>query len=235
MNCRILVITDMHYVNAAKHIFKNRARKCEKAKENLELVYQKTDLGNIDAVLVLGDTVDNGNAENAAKDLTEIKNLLDKFKKPVISVCGNHDGTLSAFTSVFDSPDVRMIAGYQFAAFHDTYDGSDNARRDMDKMRRMFEKLNGGVPVIAVQHNPVFPEIQSGYPYNLINSTEVCGFYSKNNVMLSISGHYHTGIDISEKDGVMYITAACFCEEPHTYGILHLNGKNIIWQELCLM
>lgn len=233
---KILSLADLHYINKANHVCPLKDRKAEFALEFLRRVLSSVDIEKIDLLLLLGDLADNGKASGAEEDLAELAMELKKTNKPVIAVPGNHDVNPEKFFKIFNCHEgLYDIEGYQFVAFYEEYGKGDIASRTMDKMETYFSKIDSSRPVIVLQHNPIYPPIDSPYPYNLQNAREVMEFYSNKNVSLSISGHAHWGIPPSEKDNVGYVTCPALCEEPYKYLLITMNGKKYDITEQCLI
>jgi len=49
-----------------------------------------------------------------------------------------------------------------------------------------------GLPLIALQHNPLHPNINSGYPHMPGNNDAVLSSYHESGVILSLSGHWRS-------------------------------------------
>lgn len=222
----VLIITDIHYVGAADHICSVRKRRATLALELVQKVLHSVDSSKIDVVLLLGDLVDNGNAPGAESDMQDLQSALEKVKKPVLVVPGNHDINAEAVFKVFsDYEGLHEIEGYQFITFADTYHDDHTASRSWAKMEEAFSRADPGKPIIVLQHNPVYPPIDKAYPYNINEANRVMEFYSRQGVLLSISGHAHWGIPDTVKDGVGYLTCPALCEAPFRYTILTLKEK----------
>jgi predicted MPP superfamily phosphohydrolase len=227
MSLNMLVLTDIHYVGVADHVCSIEKRKTKQALELIQRVFQSLDKDQIDLVLLLGDLVDNGLAPGAEADMMTLKTELDKLGKPLIAVPGNHDVSPEKVFSIFeDFPGLHNIKGYQIISFADKYADDDSCERDTLDMDKAFEKIDPNLPIIALQHNPVYPEIESSYPYNLKNMEYVMEYYSEKNVILSISGHLHKGIEPMTNEGVGYFVCPALCEEPFYYTIISLKEND---------
>ncbi len=184
-----------------------------------------------DAVVLLGDLIDDGIAPSATEGLQRIKAELAQFKVPVIALPGNHDGDPRRFNSIFSKKsDIHFIKDYILFVFSDRYGLGDFARRrekDLKSLAKTAEKYPER-KIIALQHSPVYPRIKSDYPYNLVNSPEIHDSYRRNRVLLSISGHYHPGFPgPARKDCVRYLTVPALCEEPFPFLVLETDGNRI--------
>jgi 3',5'-cyclic AMP phosphodiesterase CpdA len=222
----ILALTDIHYIGVADHTSKIAKRKTREALELLQKVFHSVDKNHIDLVIVLGDLVDNGNAPGAEEDLMTLYSEFTRFGKPVIVVPGNHDANPQTVFQIFnDYEGLHMADGYQFITFAEEYAEDDSTERNRKKMDQVFHGTDPDLPVITLQHNPIYPHIVSSYPYNLKNADEVMGFYSSQEVVLSLSGHLHGGAGLNVKGNVGYFTCASLCEEPFCYTLITLKGK----------
>ena len=222
---KVLAVADTHYINKAQHKCVLEERKTWLAPKLLSHALAAAEGSQVDVIVLLGDLVDNGTAVGALSDLTEIKEIVSRSGLPVIVVPGNHDGDPQTYLDIFgDYEGVHEIKGYKVVSFVDSYKDNDRCQRELAKME-ILEQLDQGDPIIVVQHNPVYPAIESPYPYNLTNARQVAKLYAKHGVILSISGHYHPGISLVIQDGVGYITCPAICEEPHPYAIVTLTDK----------
>ena len=221
----MLVVTDIHYVGKAKHVCNLRSRKTELALELLRMVIYSIDKDKIDLILLLGDLVDNGNALGAEDDIVSLSYELKKLGKPVIVVPGNHDPSPEVVFNLFeDYEGFHEVEGYQFISFAAEYDKNDNALRDIARMEAAFSYIDPDKPIIVLQHNPVYPPIDSPYPYIISEADRIIEYYEKRGVLLSISGHAHWGIPSVVKENVAYLTCPALCEEPFQYTIISMNG-----------
>lgn len=224
----LLVLTDLHYVGNAKHHCMIPARKTGMIPELLEEVLHRVSGREIDLLLILGDLVDNGNADGAAEDLTRIKGLLARFQKPVLAARGNHDPMPDAYRALLGNPQESVFwNGYHLIGFSDRYEPGGNCYRDWDDMEDRFGCLSDGAPVIVYQHSPIYPHIHLSYPYNIKASRKIMRFYEKQDVLLSISGHLHGGLPPVQKNGVEYLTAAALCESPFSFTVIQLEDRRI--------
>ena len=234
----LLVITDLHYVRKAKHVCAVPARK---ASLGLELMQRALRWGlrraDADAIVLLGDLVDNGLAEDAELDLQELAEEIGRFGKPVIVVPGNHDFQPEKVLQIFgDSAGLHSARGYAIVTFVDPYDEGDHATRGGEalEMLRRVGTEHPDAPLIVLQHNPIYPHIESSYPYHLTDNAEVMRTYSECQVALSVSGHYHPGQPRSESGGVRYLTAPALTEAPFRFVHVRLRRGEPEISELCL-
>ena len=227
----LLLIADSHYVNNAEPRNLVPARKSLWGHEFIRRVLRRTEReGPIDAIVLMGDMVNYGDAPGADKDLDEIHQEITAFDVPVVIVPGNHDHDPEALRALFrDTPGVHQINGYQLLTFDDRYDSEDHCERtkaDADLLTQADQTL----PIITLQHNPIHPHIESTYPFNLTNAAQVMQAYTDAGVTLSVSAHYHPGIDPEEVGGVTYMTCPALCEEPFRATRISFTGREFsVW------
>jgi len=187
--------------------------------------------GGFDCVALLGDLLDDGSSPHAAEDLAAVRGQIQAGAPdaPLLVVPGNHDGDADRFLAAFGQrPGLHELGGYRFVTFADPYSQDDLCtRRESDRAFLAALARQGGGPIVAVQHNPMNPVIESDYPYMLTNRDLVMGDYEQAGVLLSISGHYHPGQELSDAGGVRYFTCPALCEAPFRYGLIWLRGRRV--------
>lgn len=222
---KMLLLADLHYIGVADHVCKIPSRKGNIALELIDKIMKSLESTDIDLIVLLGDLVDNGNADGAKEDIIQIRERLLEYGIDVLVVPGNHDGPKDEMLNIFNNHQgLHKIHGYQIMTFADLYDEKDNATRDFDIMEEAFLGADKDKPIIVFQHNPIYPKIDREYPYNLGDADKIMEYYTEHNVLFSISGHAHWGIPLAKYDNVGYITCPALCEEPHRYTVLTLKG-----------
>lgn len=213
---KVLFLADIHYIGKAEHVCSISDRK---ASSGLSLINEILDRNkDMELVILMGDLVDNGEAPYAADDLREISETFRKASLPVIVVPGNHDCSKDLMFEIFgDKEGVHEVKGHTFVSFADKYNEDNTASRDFTTMKKFFEDAGGDDPIIVLQHNPVYPIIEKDYPYNINDKDMIMNEYTDRQVLLSVSGHAHWGIDVLKKEGVSYFTCPALCEEPFRY------------------
>ena len=227
----LLVLADLHYVGQADHHCPIPERNAHLGMELAERAVRRA-LRQFrpDAIVLLGDLLDNGRAVGAADDLLAIHNTLEQFGIPILVVPGNHDGPADRLMAVFDDhPGPHEIKGYQIITIAASYD-ADDVTRHPDADLALVARTAATVPdqpIVVLQHNPIHPRIESSYPYNPSNAAVAKRWYAASNVALSLSGHYHPGIAPETLDGVSYATAPALCEAPFRFLHVRLRGRNV--------
>lgn len=242
----ILVISDLHYIHQADHVCPLEERRCSlgplllrKALQRLR--YQGVEVG---LIVVLGDVVDNGSAPGAERDLAAVaKTLAEEARKlevPFLAVPGNHDGDFGRFVEIFGcGPGLHRIGGYGFLLFHDRVRvGTSEVTIRSLEMQLLPGQVAATEPdlgLVALQHNPLHPHVESDYPYMLANAQAVMDGYREAGVILSLSGHYHAGQPAHRVGGVVYYTVPAACERPFRFAHVRLRGREVEVREHALL
>jgi len=193
---------------------------------------------SVDLLVLPGDLLDDGSREDSEAALALFAAEAAEAGLPVLAVPGNHDRDPTRVARVFScEAGLHEMGGYGFLLFHDPAEDGDVTTRS-DGMLSLPEQIasrNPALPLVALQHNPVFPSIDSkGYPYMPTNTEAIRESYRKAGVVLSISGHYHQGQPLQPDGEVAYYTAPAACEKPFRFAVIHLRGRNVTIDELHL-
>ncbi|MDD4621631.1 MAG: metallophosphoesterase [Kiritimatiellae bacterium] len=236
----ILAVSDLHYTGLARQTAQPPQMRGELAKTLLKKVFVRLKHMGVrpDLTLVLGDLLENGNDRNARLDLLAINSELLRSEIPFLALPGNHDGNQQSFGEIFNiTEDLQVYGGYGLILYSDKYkDTYDCSRAETDIMRtQTIAKDNPGLPLIAVQHPPIYPPIDSHYPYRPANSAEIIDSFKKAGVILSLSGHYHKGQKPRTHEGVLYHSVPALCEAPFRFSLIRLEGANIEVEDLNLI
>ena len=221
----ILAISDLHYIGKADHVCNHEKRHNSLGALAVRKALRRLQWDNlsVDLIILLGDLVDNGEADGAREDLKSLAAEIKQLDKPVLAVNGNHDGSATSYSDCFDCPEgIYYFGGYGFLVFNDDVAEGDfvtRPQRYFDVLRQQPEDT----PIVALQHNPVYPEIDSKYPYVLTNAEDVRAAYTDSPVFFSLSGHYHRGQEAATLDGVVYRTLPALCEAPFRFDYIQLR------------
>lgn len=179
-----------------------------------------------DLVILLGDLLESPDRG----DLEAIRDEIAQAGIPVIALKGNHDDDLGLYKDVFGTEcGLHEFRGYGFLVFSDNYGPGDAVTREPSALNAPIEaaKLKPDLPIVALQHNPIYPDIESGYPYTPANAEAIRRSYEEAGVVLSLSGHYHHGQPISSSNGVSYHTVAASGQSPFAFSHISLSGRNV--------
>ena len=233
---KLLVLTDFHYAGLGQRS-PISSRRGDLTLDLIERVRNREE--NPDAVLCLGDVIDNGRGETAEHDWEDIRQALLGFGVPLVAIPGNHDRIPSRFADVFGEPKAITVtdaSGFtaRIIPFADSYDERDVCTRDFERMEREFAAVRPDEAVIICQHNTILPEIQSEYPYTPVRYREIADLYAQNKVRLSLSGHFHRGIEAFSDKGVLYACIPALCEAPFGYAVVEPDREKplVEWKTL---
>ena len=191
-----------------------------------------------DAVILLGDLINDGDANNGPADLAALFTHTKLIDAPTIAIPGNHDGSADAFYQVFPKPAaITDIAGVRFVinAEHDEERPGYNAWRapaGCDLLAAARKDWSG--PIVALQHVPLFPPGSCNSPYHYSNADDLCQSMAAQGVTLAISAHYHHGVPLFTHNDVNYLVAPALCETPFPITVVDIDGQNVSTHSECL-
>ena len=226
---RIAILSDIHY-SSVEHKTCN-IRETGAADTILRrAVFRLNRLIKPDLTILAGDLVNRGDAPYGAHDMQIIADQLKELHSQVIVIPGNHDGSVENFYKYFPQPErIVESGGIRFVVNPaDPEQPGYNAWRapdDIALIARARHDFNG--PIITLQHTPCFPANTSDCPYNYINSAEINAAEAANGVLLSISGHHHTGFKpYRAANGVTYFASPALCESPFCISFADIDTAN---------
>jgi predicted MPP superfamily phosphohydrolase len=235
----VLVLSDLHYVREADHVPVIKERDTTLGLVLLRGAFSRLREQGVEVglVVILGDVVDNGLADGAEVDLAAVAREVRRPGLPMLAVPGNHDGHFERFARILDcGPGMHEIGGYGFLLFHDRVGKGDVTTRPPEGLRFLGKVASERprLPLVALQHNPLHPDIESDYPYMLTNRREVLSGYDETGVIMSLSGHYHAGQPAHRLDNVICCTVPAVCEPPFRFAHVRLEGRRVEIKELAL-
>jgi len=182
-----------------------------------------------DLVVLLGDLVH----ERPARADAWLSALLAEPARagiPMLAVAGNHDADPARLAAMADSETgLHRIGDYGFFVFQDDYAASGAMCRRPDHLLALRQAAaeHPGMPLVVLQHNPVFPPIREAYPYLPGNAQAVMDAYRDCGVLLSLSGHYHKGQPACEQEGVTYHTVPAMYQTPFGFSLIRLKEREV--------
>lgn len=182
-----------------------------------------------DAVLLLGDLVNDGSGPEGADQLALLQQTVDLLDCPCLAIPGNHDGAPDDFYRIFARPRPTVdVGGVRIASFVDLEEPGYNARRTDGDLRAM-DAVRGDWrgPIIMAQHVPVFPPGACACPYNYLNVDDVLVRMKQQGIRLALAGHYHAGFGPIEADGMTFLGAPALCETPFPFLELDIDGDSL--------
>jgi histidinol phosphatase-like PHP family hydrolase len=232
----LLVATDLHYACRAPRS-PHEARLGHFGVVLLRKALQRLRREGVtpDLVVLLGDLLDNGAAAGAGEDLATVAKACREMGIPVLAVPGNHDGALGN-AEPFAAEGLHEFGGYGFWVFRDDVAAGDVTTRPAASLAAFAETAvrRSDLPLVALQHNPVYPPIVDAYPYMLTNGADVLAAYRRAGVVLSLSGHYHASQPLSRDAGFTSYTAPALCEAPFRFAHVRLEGRTAAVTEQAL-
>jgi len=234
----LVILGDLHYIGRAQHTCPLPERNASLGPELVRRAVRQAMIeSEPDAIVLMGDLVDNGDAEGADEDLRALRAALPEDGIPILVIPGNHDGDPQRLFSIFnDTPGVHAINGCPVVTFADAYDADDRCTRAQDALGILAEASRRcpDRQIVVLQHSPIHPPIESSYPYTLANAGDVMRAYAASGVILSVSAHYHSGQALSHAGGVGYVTAPALCQRPFRFLRVRVRGREASVQERSL-
>lgn len=235
----LLAIADLHYMGLARQTAQLPQLRGELAQTLLKKVFTRLFHMGIkpDLTVLMGDLVENGADSNAELDLVSLHGELTRSGIPVLAVPGNHDCAPATFNTFFNTtPGLHEFGGYGFIVYNDVYLETHECSRSEEDiaLTKAIAEAHPGLPLIALQHPPIYPPIDSHYPYRPTNAAEIIDSFQKAGVILSLSGHYHKGQKARSHEGVLYHTVPALCEQPFRFSLIRITGTRVEIEELSL-
>jgi len=230
----LLVIADPHYTHHAKGKSDDPA---PPGRYTLEWVKRALDEAmrfmQPDALVLLGDVIENGSSDDAEKDITEFAEGIQQLDIPCVAIPGNHDGDPERFLRIFgEHAGAHEVNGHNLYTFVDDRSPEDVTTRSAAALAA-FANVSENKPIIAIQHNPVYPQVDcSNWPYMPTNTDEIVSSYERANVVLSLSGHYHKGVDPLAHNGTTYLTCPSIADGPFPFYLITVRGRHVETQRL---
>lgn len=235
----ILAITDLHFVGQAGRLSPHPERRSSLAQVLLRKAWLRLQhLGlRTDVVVLLGDLVDDGAAEGAVQDLEALAATVAGFGVPCLAIHGNHDGAGEVYERILGTrPGLHELGGVGLLVFNDAVGAGDVTTRAAEDLARVeaIARAQPDLPLVALQHNPLYPSIPAKYPYMLTNGEAVLDGYGRAGVVASLSGHYHAGQGPTVRDGVTYYTVPTLCESPFRFAHVRVEERAVTITEQAL-
>lgn len=244
---RIAQITDLHMRH---HVFGTSAIPTRRSREMPQLFQSALDQirqSDIDVIALTGDLLDaptwlerptlgfsHDDLEPwhhaAIADYAMLRDMLDEAAIPYIVLPGNHDSQ-QLMWQVFDAEEnVREIAGYRFVRFNDSEHNGNIPRRFIPDRLRFDQEVDreNSLPQVHLQHYLIAPRLETGYPFNYLERDYLeRRMAASPNVRLSLSGHYHKGIEPLRVGETTFATGPAFGERPFRWRVYEVEGDSI--------
>jgi hypothetical protein len=124
---------------------------------------------------------------------------------------------------------LHELGGAGFLIFHDSVAPDHVTTRPEPDLAlpEQVAQQRPHLPLIALQHNPLYPPIDHDYPFILSNAPQILEGYGRAKVRLSLSGHYHPGQAVHKHRGTAYTTLPAACEAPYRYAHVRIRGRAV--------
>ena len=228
MSVKIAVLADLHYRDSDER--EHPARRTDVADVLLlRSVHRLNRLVKPDVTLFAGDLRDDEDSPGAVHELERLRVILDHLESPLLAIPGNHDCATETFYRVLDEPPEWLdVRGVRFLCFVDPEAPGFNATRPHSAIERMAGARSGfDGPIVTLQHVPLFPPGACDVAYNYTNAAEIIEAMRRYGVRLTVSGHYHAGIDLIETEGARFLAAPAMCESPFRFLEIDLDGERV--------
>jgi len=219
---KISVISDLHYSDHPNSRIPGR-----RGEIVLNILDSAVDFLNREyhpgLVICAGDLLD-----DPARDdlLPEVVRHLNRLNSPVIAIPGNHDPVSAVFyRSVPRPPEHLDLEGIRFIPFTDDPERPNwNAARTPEETGRMIRLASAFEgPSVSIQHVPLFRPGSGSACYNYEYAETIIDIMRDSGVKLTVSGHYHEGMNPVSDGSVTALAAPAFCEEPFRFLVFELD------------
>ena len=247
-------ITDLHIRRHTPGLAPNSPARFREAYSVFLQALEKMKVEGVDRIILTGDIVDVPECvlnptdyymdlshtflPLVEKDYRLVRDALDATGIPYTIIPGNYDH-IPTFLSVFPEAGKTVDqSGFRFVSYCDReWKNNIPHRHDRERKRMVAELADlASPPQIHIQHFLPYPIIEADYPFNYHDAKNITRLYSESgNVVLSLSGHYHPGTELTEKNGVTYATGEGFCEALFPYRIYTIDGKNVSMEEFQIL
>ena len=224
---KVAVVTDLHYGHGGEV---NLDGTDISAITLPQVVQRLNRLTEPDITLFLGDII---HAEhNADECLQAVKRELDKLAAPFVIIPGNHDPNPARFYSYFERPDeIIECNGVRLLPFIDKEEPGFNASRSPEDIARFARARNNFPgPIVAFQHVSLYPPGKFNSHYNYTNSAKIVAAMQESDVLLSISGHDHTGYRDFSDGPTTFCAVPALSNAPFKFQVITIKGKTITSQ-----
>jgi histidinol phosphatase-like PHP family hydrolase/calcineurin-like phosphoesterase family protein len=224
MGARIIILGDLHYGEPSLPERGEMAPLLlRRAVDRIEKFIRP------DAVLVLGDLIDDEKDAKAGEKWAELREILDELSMPSIVLPGNHDGDPASFYRVFERPPEWVdIHDVRFLPFVDPSAPEWNARREDYELERFAHARKGFLgTLVSVQHVPLVEPGQGGSRFGYVNMDAIREAAVLHGVTLSLSGHEHRGVDTTHTTGLRSIATPAFDTPPFTFLEVRIEKESV--------
>ena len=226
MTTTFAVITDLHYSRQPV----SESRKGEWANVLLlRAVHRLRRHIKPDAVILLGDLLNDPLDPDADDLLADLRRTLDLLPCPYLALRGNHDPPADRFYRIMPRPaDFADLAGVRFVAFDDPEEPGYNAVRLPHDLQRMTDaRRSWAGTIVTLQHVAVLPPGSTDCPYTYTNIGDVLDRTRRAGIALSIGGHYHAGRPPVRDGQQTYLCSPGLAESPFPITLVCVNRDGV--------
>ena len=221
MAVKIIALGDIHYGSGVCGIVERRSEIADIFLQ--KLVNRCNRYIKPDAVVILGDLLENHDIPDAAKYLQRLAGLIRQFKCPTITIPGNHDGDIETFYKVIDKPaewvDIKNVRLLPFVDPEEPHFCAKRLPHDIARIERARYGFHG--KIVSLQHVPLFPPGTNPCGTNYTNVGEIIPEFRKYGISLSLGAHDHAGVELYNHEGIYYGAVPGLCESP--FGFLEIT------------
>lgn len=160
------------------------------------------------------------------RDYRLIRDILEGSGADWIALPGNHD-SMRTVTEVFGPrPRVVDLGGLRFVSFWDREWSTHVPQRVLAERRRFDAAVDDPdpVPQVHLQHYVVTPELNDGWPHTYLEGELLRDrTVASGRVVLSLSGHYHPGVEIQRHGATTFSVTPALTEAPHSYRLFDVD------------
>lgn len=237
---RIAHITDPHLRQAIPGTSRVVQRQSRRMAELFPEALHRLAMFRPDLIAVTGDLVDvpdewladpsTADAALMRRDYLFVRETLEATGIPYRIVAGNHDNEAAMWEAFGPMPRDGHVRDWRVVCFDDR-EAADHVPHRTGESRALLERcLNDGdaSPQVHLQHYLVWPVLNEGYPHTYADGPAMADAMSRSGrVRLSLSGHYHTGVEPTGRDGVTFAAAPAFCVAPFAWRVYELDGEAV--------
>ena len=224
---KIAVFADLHYSDHP--IADHPRRRGEIALELLDNVMDSLNREHHpDLAICAGDLV---NEPERADLLPEVVRHLKRLRAPLIVIPGNHDPSSAEFYRHVPRPPVFLdLDGIRFIPFTDDPERPGwNAARTPEEIERMIRTASAFPgPSVLIQHVPLYRPGTSKVRFNYEYAETILDAMRDSGVRLTISGHYHEGMEPVSDGRVTALAAPALCEAPFRFLLFELDRDGLL-------
>ena len=162
-------------------------------------------------------------------DYLQAYQILETSGLPWLALPGNHDQP-ELFAEVFESGLLtRSWGNYAFVGFTD-WEGEGHVPHRTDTLAEHWQALLQAGPTrqVHLQHYVLTPFISHPYPHNYPQGeTWAKAMAASGRVVLSLSGHWHTGSRLSYVGPSGFAVGQAMCTPPHPWYLYTLHEQQV--------